>query len=240
MDAVKRQARKAGFLYLLIVATAWIGLLYVPDALYVTDNATATADRIRASEWLMRAGIASEIFHQIVQIFLVLALYRLFEHVDKALAQLLVVLGALISVPIVFINILNEIAALMLAGNTGFLAVIPRLQLDALSYLFLKLNSRGITIAAIFWGLWLLPFGLLVIRCGFIPRVLGFLLLIAGCAYVVDSTITLVLPQYRHAVSGIAGLLEIAEIPIVFWLAIWGATGSRSGRRLDEVDEGRQ
>ncbi len=223
MDAVKQQARKAGLLYLLIVATAWIGLLYVPDALYVTDNAPATADRIRASEWLLRAGIASEIFHQIVQIFLLLALYRLFESVDKTLAQLLVILGALISVPIVLINTLNEIAALMLAGNSSFLAAIPRPELDALSYLFLKLHSRGITIAAIFWGLWLLPFGLLVIRSGFIPRVLGILLIIAGCAYLVDSTFTLVLPQYRPAVSGIAGVLELAEIPIVFWLAIWGA-----------------
>jgi hypothetical protein len=223
MDAVKQQAHKAGLLYLLIVATAWIGLLYVPDALYVTDNATATADRIRASEWLLRAGIASEVFHQIVQIFLLLALYRLFESVDKALAQLLVILGALISVPIVLLNTLNEIAALMLAGNSSFLAAIPRAELDALSYLFLKLHSRGITIAAIFWGLWLLPFGLLVIRSGFIPRLLGILLIIAGCAYLVDSIVTLVLPQYRPVVGGIAGVLELAEIPIVFWLAIWGS-----------------
>ena len=224
MDVVKRQARKAGLLYLLIVATAWIGLLYVPDALFVTDDPTATANRIRASEWLLRAGIASEIFHQAVQIFLLMALYRLFEPVDKALAQLLVVLGALISVPIVFFNLLNEVAALMLAGDTRFLAAIPRDQLDALSYLFLKLHSRGITIASIFWGLWLFPFGLLVIRSGFIPRVLGILLLIAGGAYVVDSMTTLILPQYRPVVSDIAGVLEIAELPIVFWLAIWGAT----------------
>jgi hypothetical protein len=117
-----------------------------------------------------------------------------------------------------------EIAALMLTGNTSFLAAIPRDQLDAISYLFLKLHSRGITIAAIFWGLWLVPFGLLVIRSGFIPNVLGILLLIAGSAYVVDSAITLVLPQYRPVVNGIAGVLELAELPIVVWLAIWGAT----------------
>lgn len=230
MEQLKHQAHKAGILYLLIVATAWIGLLYVPNALYVTDDPTATADRIRASEWLMRAGIASEIFHQIVQIFLVLALYRLFERVDKALAQLLVILGALISVPIVFINILNEIAALLLAGNTPYLAVIPRPQLDALSYLFLRLNSRGITIAAIFWGLWLLPFGLLVIRSRFIPRVLGVLLLIAGSAYVVDSTVKLVLPQFKSVVSSITSILELAELPIVVWLVVWGAKDLKATR----------
>jgi hypothetical protein len=223
MDAVKRQARQAGLLYVLIAATAWIGLLYVPNALYVIGDAGATADRIRASEWLLRAGIASELFHQIVQVFLVLALYRLFKGVNEALAQQLVILGALVSVPIVLVNVLNEIAALTLVGGTDFLTAVPRPQLDALAYLFLRLHSRGIAIAAIFWGLWLLPFGLLAIRSGFIPRALGILLLVAGCAYVVESTTTLVLPQYAHVVSSVAGVLEFAEVPIILWLAIWGA-----------------
>jgi hypothetical protein len=224
MDPVKRQARKAGLLYLLIAATAWIGLLYVPNALYVTGDASATADRIRNSEWLLRAGIGTELFHQIVQIFLVLALYRLFEGVDRALARQLVILGALVSVPIVFVNVLNEIAALTLVSGADFLAALPRSQLDALAYLFLRLHSRGITIAAIFWGLWLLPFGLLAIRSGFIPRAIGTLLLVAGCAYVVDSTATLLMPQYAHAVNAVAGVLELAELPIILWLVIWGAT----------------
>ena len=224
MDPVKRQARKSGLLYLLIAATAWIGLLYVPNALDVTGDASATADRIRASDWLLRAGIATELFHQIVQIFLVLALYHLFETVDRALARQLVILGALVSVPIVFVNVLNEIAALTLVGGADFLAAFPRPQLDALAYLFLRLHSRGITIAAIFWGLWLLPFGLLAIRSGFIPRAIGMLLLVAGCAYVVDSTATLLMPQYAHAVNAVAGVLELAELPIILWLVIWGAT----------------
>ena len=229
MDAVKRHAREAGLLYVLIAATAWIGLLYVPNALYVTGDAGATADRIRASEWLLRAGIATELFHQIVQIFLVLALYRLFERVNVALARQLVILGALVSVPIVLLNVLNEIAALMLVGGDDFLAAFPRPQLDALAYLFLRLHSRGMSVAAIFWGLWLLPFGLLAIRSGFIPRVLGILLLVAGCAYVVDSMTTLVLPQYAKAVSSVAGVLEIAEVPMILWLAIWGATTRSTG-----------
>jgi hypothetical protein len=229
MDAIKRQARHAGLLYVLIAATAWIGLLYVPNVLYVVGDAGATADRIRASEWLLRAGIATELFHQIVQIFLVLALYRLFKGVNEALAQQLVILGALVSVPIVLVNVLNEVGALTLVGGDDFLAPLPRPQLDALAYLFLRLHSRGIAIAAIFWGLWLLPFGLLAIRSGFIPRALGFLLLVAGCAYVVDSTTALVLPRYANAVSSVAGVLEIAEVPIILWLAIWGARARSAG-----------
>ena len=77
--------------------------------------------------------------------------------------------------------------------------------------------------ASIFWGLWLFPFGLLVIRSGFIPRVFGFLLMIAGVAYVASSFTTLVLPRYAELVSKIALPLEVGEVPIIFWLLIRGA-----------------
>jgi hypothetical protein len=223
VSTIQQQARRAGFLYLLLALSAPIGLLYVPGKLIVSGNATATADRLRASEGLLRLGIASELFHQAVGIFLVLALYRLFKTVDEYLAKQLVILGALVSVPIVFINVLNEIAAWILVSGADFLSVFQKPQLDAMSYLFIRLHSQGITVASIFWGLWLFPFGLLVIRSGFIPRVLGYLLMIAGSAYLVTAFIVLILPQYAPIVRQVALPLESAELPIILWLAIWGA-----------------
>src|SRR5450631_2585613 len=100
MNSIKQQARVAGFLYLLMALIAPIGLLYVPDKLIVHGDATLTADNIRASEWLLRVGIASELTHQVIQVFLVLALYRLFRAVNETQAKLVVILGALVSVPI--------------------------------------------------------------------------------------------------------------------------------------------
>ncbi len=223
MRSTQQQARFAGFLYLLLCLIAPIGLLYVPSKLIVYGNATATADNIRASEWLLRVGIASELIHQVIGVFLVLALYRLFKAVDETLARLVVILGALLSLPIVFVNVLNEIAALVLVSGDKFLSVFERPQLDALAYLFLRLHSHGIIVASIFWGLWLFPFGMLVIRSGFIPRVLGVLLMVAGAAYLVSSFTTLILPQFAELVSRVALPLEVAELPIVFWLLIWGA-----------------
>jgi hypothetical protein len=223
VSSTKRQARVAGFLYLVLALIAPIGLLYVPGKLIVYEQATATADRIRASEWLLRLGIASELSHQIIGVFLVLALYRLFKAVDEALATQVVILGALVSVPIVFVNVLNEIAAWVLVSGADFLSVFDRPHLDALAYLFLRLHSQGITVASIFWGLWLFPFGMLVIRSGFIPRVLGYLLMVAGVAYVASAFATLIVPQYATLVGQIALPLEVAELPIVFWLVIWGA-----------------
>jgi len=119
--------------------------------------------------------------------------------------------------------VLNDIAALVLVSGADFLSVFEKPQLDALAYLFLRLHGQGITVASIFWGLWLFPFGMLVIRSGFIPRVFGFLLMIAGVAYLASSFTTLILPQYKSLVSQVALPLEVAEVPIIFWLLIWGA-----------------
>jgi Domain of unknown function (DUF4386) len=223
MDQTKKTARTAGLLYLLIAVTAPVGLVYVPGALLVAGDATATANRIRASAWLLRLGIASELFHQVIGIFLVLVLYRLFKAVDEHQATLLVILGALVSVPIVFVNVLNDVAALVLVGGATFLSVFDARQLDALAYLFVRLHSQGIIVASIFWGLWLFPFGILVMRSGFIPRALGVLLLVAGCAYVATAGASLLLPQYAPVVNQIALVLEAGELPIIFWLLIWGA-----------------
>ena len=223
MNSIKRQARFAGLLYFLMGITAPIGLIYVPSRLIVSGDATATADRIRASQWLLRIGICSELFHQTIAIFLVLALYRLFKGVDEKQAVLMVILGALVSVPIVFLNVLNEIAALILVSGADFLSVFEGSQLDALGYLFLRLHGQGINVASIFWGLWLFPFGLLVIRSGFIPRILGVLMMIAGAAYLISSFTTLLLPRYANVVGQFAMILAMGELPIIFWLLIWGA-----------------
>lgn len=223
MSSTRQQARVAGLLYLLMGFSAPIGLLYVPGKLIVSGNATATADHLRAGEGLLRLGIASELFHQAVQVFLVLALYRLFKAVNEAQARQLVTLGALVSVPIVFVNVLNEIAALVLVSGSDFLAVFGKPQLDALAYLFLRLHGQGIFVASIFWGLWLFPFALLVFRSGFIPRWLGVPLILAGVANLAIAVATLVLPRYAPLVSQVAFPFEAGELPMMFWLAIWGA-----------------
>src|ERR1700730_736472 len=222
IEEIRRKARYAGFLYLLLGLTAPIGLLYVPGKLFVPGDATTTADNIRASGSLLRIGIASELFHQIVGIFLVLALFRLFRAVNEREATLMVVLS-LTPVPIVMFNVLNEIAPLILVSGADFLSVYEKGQLDAMAFLFLRLHAQGIDIASIFWGLWLFPFGMLVIRSGFIPRVLGILMMIAGAGYLVSSNTTVLLPQYTHQVGMVTMILGLGELPIMFWLLIWGA-----------------
>ena len=223
--SIKQQARLAGLLYFLFAVTGPFSLMYVPGKLIVAGDATATADRIRASETLLRIGIGTELLGQVGFVFVVLALFRLFKSVDQGLARQLLILGALLSVPLVFLNALNEIAALILVSGARFLSVFDKSRLDALAYLFMRLHGEGLNLAEIFWGLWLFPFGILVIRSGFIPRLIGFLLLAAGCGYVADSAATILLPHYAHLVSQVTSFLNLGELPVIFWLLIWGAKG---------------
>ncbi|MBS0396790.1 MAG: DUF4386 domain-containing protein, partial [Proteobacteria bacterium] len=222
MDPIKRQARRAGLLYLLVALTAPVSLVYVPGQLYVAGDATATAAHLRAAEGLLRTGVFCELFHQAVEVFLVLALYRLLRPVDRPLARQMAVLG-LVPIPMMFLNAVSELAALALAKGTGYLDVFSPAQLDALAMLFVRLHGLGVQSAAVFWGLWLFPFGLLVMRSGFLPRWSGALLLGAGAGYVLGSLTTLVLPALATPLGGLATLLQLGELPIIVWLAAVGA-----------------
>ncbi|HMF10531.1 MAG TPA: DUF4386 domain-containing protein, partial [Thermoanaerobaculia bacterium] len=132
----------------------------------------------------------------------------------------------LVPVPISFLCVLAEVAALDFAGVGGgaqMLSAFDAHQRDALAYLSLRLHGQGFTIAGIFWGLWLFPMGICVIRSHFIPRTVGVLLMIAGCGYAASSFSDLVLPQFAHAVGRVTEITNLGELPIIFWLLIWGA-----------------
>ena len=222
LSLIRKQARIAGMLYILVAVTGPLSLVYIPGKLFVPGAVVTIADNIRASTTLLRMGIASELFYQAVEVFLVLVLYGLFKDVNRNLARQMAVLG-FIPIPIVFVNILNEVAALMFAGDAKFLLSMGRPQLDTLATSFAFLHSQGLEVAAIFWGLWLFPLGLLIIRCGFIPRFLGVLVMIAGVGYLLGSFSSLVLPQYHGLLGSAAVILEVGELPIILWLLIWGA-----------------
>jgi hypothetical protein len=72
-------------------------------------------------------------------------------------------------------------------------------------------------------GLWLFPFGLLVYRSGFLPRILGVVLMVNCFAYPVNSFTSLVLPQYEAIVSRWMSPPQYGELVFVLWLLIMGA-----------------
>jgi hypothetical protein len=222
MSWIKNPGRVAGLLYVTLL-TAPLRLVYIPNKLFVTGNATATANNIAAHETLFRLGVVSDLFTGTMAIFLTLALYRLFKGVDQDLARLVVILGALMVTPIYFVNTLNDVAALLFARGTDFLSILDKPQRDAFAVLFLRLHHHGIVANEIFWGLWLFPFGLLVYKSRFLPRFLGVWLIINCFAYLAISFSGLLLPRYEETVSNIVFPAMLGELAIMLWLVIKGA-----------------
>ena len=220
MNSTKKAARVAGLLYFLISLPGVFCLLYIPSHFIVSGDGAATASKILASEFVFRLGIVSELIGFTGFIFVVRALYRLLVGVNKLQASLMQTL-MLVSIPISLLNVLNEIAALTLMRGADFISVFDKPQRDALAMLFLDLHFQGIMVAQVFWGLWLIPFGILVFQSGFLPRILGVLLVIACFGYLANSLFAFgMLP---HAISRVVGQLTICELPIIFWLLIVGA-----------------
>jgi hypothetical protein len=146
----------------------------------------------------------------------------LLKAVNQQHASLMVIL-ALIQVPIAFLNQVNRLAALILVRGADFLSVFDTPQRNALAMLFLRLHDQGIIVSEIFWGLWLFPFGPLVFRSAFLPRILGVWLIINGFAYLTISFTGMLLPNYQDMVSRIAFPALLGELVIMLWLLIMGA-----------------
>ena len=222
MNSTKKTARIAGVLYLVNGMTGFFGIIYVPGRLIVSGNATATANNILASERLFRLGIASELICAVEFVFLFWILYRLLGGVNKTHASLMVILG-LVFVPIMVVNTLSEIGALMLLHSADYLSVFDKRQLETMAMLFLDLHRYGYVVGWIF-GLFHFHFGVLVFRSGFLPRILGVLLIAACFGYLVDSLTPLLLPGYANIVGRFASIpLTLGEPAIILWLLIRGA-----------------
>ena len=227
MSDERKQARLAGLLYFLVALIAPYGLMVVPAKLLVAGDAQATAQRIAASPGVLHLGMATEVLHQAIEVFMVLVLYQLFRPVHRMLARQMLVLG-LIPIPMVFLNVLCEVAAATLAAGPAWLRAFDRSQLDALALLAMQLHAHGLQLAAFFWGLWLLPLGLLMLRSGFIPKVFGWSAMAAGIGYGLGASTDLLVPALQPALAMPSFVLELGEPAMILWLLIGGATRGRA------------
>ncbi len=221
MRSRKQEARVAGVLYLLMAAAAVVAYTFVPTWSMVGGNALATAEKIAASPMFYRIGVISELTGQILFVLLVLSLYRLLKEVSERQASLMVAL-VFVQVPMSFANLLVGITPLVLLSGADYLSAFNKSQLDALVMVFVNLRGHGISASMALWGLWLLPLGVLVYRCGFIPRILGIFLIVGCFAYLVVSVTSLLFPAYAQSASPLKAL-AIGEILIILWLLIMGA-----------------
>ncbi len=217
-----RTARVAGVLYLLVVLTGMFVLIYVPGRLFVRGDSAATASSILAHESLFRGYIVVGLVSELLFMALAVALYRLLKEVNQQHAAIMVML-VLMTAPLAFAGTANHVATLAFLRGAESLTVFDKPQRDAVAMLLFNVDKEGALVAQIFWGLWLLPLGLLVFRSGFLPRILGGWLVINGVAYVAISLTGLLSPQRVETVSRIAIPALLGELAFTLWLLVVGA-----------------
>lgn len=222
MTSLSKDARVAGCLYILSSLFGIVRLVYIPGTLLVPGDAAATVNNITRHELLFRFGIVSYLLCSAVWIFVTLALYRLLKGVDQTLARLMVIITVVIT-PIFFVNSANDAAAVLFARGTDSSSIFGMAQREAFVMLFLNLHHQVDLASELLWILFHVPFGLLVYRSRFLPRVLGIWLMFVGLAYFALSVIGLLFPVYEHNAWSVAQPILFGEVAIMLWLAIMGA-----------------
>ena len=226
MTSRKQTARLAGVLYLVMGLAGAFSIAFIPRIFVVRGDAAATASNIVASPLLYRLGIVADLVNQVGFILLVVVLYELFKDVNRRHARLMVAF-VLVQVAMSAAILITQIAPLVLLSGAEYLSVFDKKQLDAATLGALTLRGRAIIALGVYMGLWLLPLGALVYRSGFIPRMIGVLLIVAGGAYVVSSVTFFLLPDYFRFTSLFMTVAAAAgELSIVGWLLIKGVNAT--------------
>src|SRR5256885_2863085 len=188
-------ARIGGVLYLIIIVAGLFGEAFVRDRLIVSGDATATAANIRISELLWSVGIAANLFHLTCAVALTLIFFVMLRPVSRNLALLAAVID-LVSIAIEASSKQHLLAALFPLGKAGYLKAFEPEQLYALAYLSIKAHAYDFGVSLIFFGCACLVIGYLIFRSGYLPRVLGVLMQIAGLSYLTNSFALVLAPKF--------------------------------------------
>lgn len=221
----KKSARYVGALYLLLVFSGLFDLMYVQGKLVVKNNAAATAGKILAHQTLFRIDMAVGLLSTVIFVFVALGLYHLLKDVNKNLAAVMVIL-VLIPVAQAFANQVFWFGAFELVRGADYLSAMAQPQRESMAMLCIRLNDYGAILCEMFWGLWLLPLGLLVFRSGFMPRFIGVWLFINGITYVILSLVGLLLPAQPGWLFQVAMPAMLGELVLTLWLLVIGVKSS--------------
>lgn len=216
-------ARTAGVLYLLIIAGGLFAELGVREQLIVPGDAAATAANILAREGLWRVGISVHLAYLVCALFVALILYELFRPVSRPLALLALAFN-LVAIAVESVNLLNLLAPLRVLAIEG---AAPG-QAPVLAYAFARAFSGGFAVSLVFFGVFCLVAGYLIHRSSFLPRVLGWLMALAGICYLVNSFALFLAPALAAVLFPyILMPCLVAELSLALWLTVVGLDDRR-------------
>jgi hypothetical protein len=222
MNSLNKTARMAGFLYLMYMVITIPADAIARSPLIVYGDASATAKNIMASEWQFRIGIMGDLVSAVFFLLAAWALYALLKPVNKDMALLFLLLN-LGGVAVYSISLLNQFAAVLLLSGADYLKVFQADQLQSLAMFFLDLHHNGYWVAQIFFGAWLFPLGFLVYKSGFLPKILGIIMMIHFVGWTTTSLLFLLFPGFGAILYLTGPLGFISESGLTLWLLIKGA-----------------
>ena len=199
MNSIQKTARITGILILIMAVIAPFSMIYLPSTLIVPGDAATTANHLMASEGLFRLGMVSDSLVFLIEIGLCALLYVLLKPVSKTLS-LVAAFARLAMTIIQGINLLNHFFVLLLLSGAGYLTVFAPDQLHALVLLFLNAHEAVVLIWGLAFGLHLLVLGYLIYKSGYLPRMVGGLLIIAGLCYFTQSFGNRAFPPIQSAI----------------------------------------
>ena len=226
MNSTQKNARLAAFVFLSIFFLGMVTELFIRPGMIGPGDAAATVRNIAASEALFRLSLVSDLIRQTLLMLLTLILYKLLKPVNKTIAALMVIFY-LVCVPISLLNELNHYAVLLLSSGVGYTAAFKADQLNALVMFFIELRKYG-TFIAQFFSFWVLLLGYLVFKSGFLPRILGILVMLAGLCYTVLAVLFFLFPNFDTTIFGLFAFL--GELLFYMWLLIKGVKDQKPAR----------
>lgn len=217
-----RTARTTGLLYLALALTGLFGFLLIRGQLFVDGDPEATLVQLRQHESLARLGVVMELAVVITQALVALWFFRLFRGVNTLAAASIAAFGLINSVAIVgsaaMIATALDVSHNSALTTGGGAAGTVQLLYVASEHLWL--------IGGIFFGLWLIPMGWLARQSGWMPPLLGQILMIGGVGYVANTLLSYTLPDVGGALDLLVIPATIGELWMVGYLCLKGVRRS--------------
>lgn len=215
-------ARLGGVLYLYIIVAGIFAEMFVRAKLVVSGDAEATAGNIIANESLFRLGFSGELLHLAFDVVVAVILYALLKPIDRNVALLAAFMRFACDIVLAAAS-LSHLAALKLLADADYLKSFTAEQLHTLALLALRLHGDAYAISLVFFGFACLSLGYLIYRSGFLPRMLGALMAVAGVCYLVDSFSHFLAPAFAAMLfPGIFIPMFVAELSLALWLTVRG------------------
>jgi len=213
---INKTARTAGLLYLFYIVTSFVANLF---GKFVLVEAPVTIDHILTHATQFRIGFVINLFSVVLFLLAAWALYVLLKPVNKDLAQLFLLFNVA-GFAVWLISSLCLFGSLVILNGTEAIKAFQPDQLKALAVFCFGLYKTGVFIAQVPYGVWLFPLGYLVLKSGFLPKILGILLIADGICQFVYVCQRLIFPDLAVIAYPCLVISFIAEVSLALWLAI--------------------